>query len=70
MYISKIAVFTYGTILSRRLNIKDEVIVIKSLSIPGVTNSFNIINWKLAAIKKLNTEVKKLITCHRLYRIT
>ena len=37
------------------------------LAIPVVTNSFNVISWMLAEIKKMSTNVKKLITCHRMH---
>ena len=40
---------------------------IKLLVIPVVKYNFDIINWMLTEIKKMDTKVRKLKTCHRIH---
>ena len=47
---------------------KNKVMAINTLAIPVMTYSFNISNWALAVIRKMDTKSKKLITCHRMPR--
>ena len=47
---------------------KNKVMVINTLAIPVMTNSFNITNWILAEIKMMDTLVRKQITYNRNHR--
>ena len=53
-------------ILTTKLNTKTDVIAINTQAIPVMTYPFNIINWTLAEIKKIDTYDRKLI-CHRMH---
>ena len=50
------------------MNAKNKVLAIKTLAIPVVAYSFDIMNWMLAEIKKkkMATKIRKLITCLRM----
>ena len=39
---------------------------INTLIIPAVMYSFNIINWTRPKIRRLDTEIRKLLTCNRM----
>ena len=49
-------------ILKSELNAANRIEAINTLAIPVVTYSFNIINWKISEIKKLDTKTQKLLT--------
>ena len=49
-------------ILKSELNAGNRVEAIDTLAVPFVTYSFNVINWKLSEIKKLDTKTRKLLT--------
>ena len=49
-------------ILRSELNAANRTKAINTLAIPMVTYSFNIINWKVSEIKKLDTKTPKLFT--------
>ena len=49
-------------VLKTELNYANRIEAIDTLAVPVVTYSFNIINWTLTDIKKLDTKVCKLIT--------
>ena len=55
------------TVLKTELNSANRIEAIKTLAIPVVTYSFNIIIWKLTNIKKLDTKVRKLLTTYRMH---
>ena len=38
-----------------------------TLVIPVVTYSFNIINWTIPEIRRLDTKIRKLLTCNRMH---
>ena len=40
---------------------------INTLALPVVTYSFNVINWKLSEIKKLDTKTRKLLTLGKMH---
>ena len=49
-------------ILKSELNAINRIEAINILAMPVLTYSFNIINWKLSEIKKLDTKTRKLLT--------
>ena len=55
------------TILKTELNSANRIQAINTLPIPVVTYSFNIINWDLSDIKKMDRKICKLLTCNRMH---
>ena len=55
------------SILRRGLNARDTIDAINSLPLAVVTYSFTIINWSLTETKKVDTEIHKLLTMHRMH---
>ena len=54
-------------ILKTELNSANLIEAINTLAIPVVTYSFNIINWTLSDIKKIDVKIRKLMTCSRMH---
>ena len=55
------------SILKTELNSKNRVTAINTLAIPVVTYSFNIINWNMREIQKLDTKIRKLLTMNNMH---
>ena len=53
-------------ILKTELNSANRIEAINTLAIPVVTYSFNIINWTISDIKKIDVKIRKLMTCNRM----
>ena len=54
-------------ILKSELNAINHIEAINILAMPVLTYSFNIINWKLSEIKKLDTKTRKLLTMAKMH---
>ena len=54
-------------VLKSKLNAANQFEAINTLAIPVVTYSFNIINWKMSDIKKLDTKTRKILTMERMH---
>ena len=54
-------------VLKSELNAANRFEAINTLAAPVVTYSFNIINWKMSKIKRLDTKTRKLLTIHRMH---
>ena len=54
-------------ILKTELNSANRIEAINTLAIPVVTYSFNIVNWTLSDIKKIDTKIRKLMSCNRMH---
>ena len=48
------------------LNATNKIEAINTLAVPVVTYSFNIINWQMSEIKKLDRKTRKLLTMERM----
>ena len=55
------------SILKTELNSKNKLTAINTLAIPVVTYSFNVINWNLSELKKIDTKIRKQLTCNRMH---
>ena len=44
----------------------NQIQAINILAIPVVTYSFNIVNWNLSDIKKINTKICELLMCNKI----
>ena len=55
-----------GAIFKAELNSRNWVQAINTLAIRVVTYSFNIINWNLSEIKKMDTKICTLLRCNRM----
>ena len=54
-------------ILKKELNSANRIEAINTLTIAVVTYSFNIINWTITEIRRLDTKIRKLLTCNRMH---
>ena len=54
-------------VLKSELNAANRFEAINTLAIPVVTYSFNIINWKLSDIKRLDTKTRKMLTMEKMH---
>ena len=53
--------------MKTELNSRNRIQAVNSLAIPVVQDSFNIINWNLSDLQRMNTETRKLITANRIH---
>ena len=49
------------------LNTKNELEAINRLAIPVATYSFNVVNWNLDEIKRIDRKIRKLMTLNRMH---
>ena len=54
-------------VLKTELNATNRFEAINTLAIPVVTYSFNIIDWKMSEIKRLDTKTRKLLTLSKMH---
>ena len=54
-------------ILQTELNSKNKMQAINSLAVPVVLYSYNIINWTLTELKKMDVKTRKLLTINRMH---
>ena len=54
-------------ILKTEPNSANRIEAINNLAIPVVTYSFNIINWTIPEIKRLDLKIRKPLTCNRMH---
>ena len=55
------------SILKTELNAKNRITAINTLAVPVIAYSFNIINWNLNEIKKIDTKIRKLLTMYNMH---
>ena len=55
-------------ILHTELNAKNKLEAINTLAIPVVTYSFNVINWNLEEIRRMDRKIRKLLTLNRMHQ--
>ena len=55
------------SIMKTELEAKNIIIAINTLALPIVTYSFNIINWNLNEIKRLDAKIRKQLTIYRMH---
>ena len=53
-------------VLKTELNSKNRIQAINSLAIPVVQYSFNVINWNISDLQRLDRKTRKLLTCNRM----
>ena len=56
-------------ILKTEVNSANRIEAINILAIPVVTYSFNIINWTIPEIRRLDTKIRKLLSCNRTHHL-
>ena len=54
-------------ILKSELNSANKMAAINTLAVPVVTYSFDIINWTIADIDRLDRKTRKLLTIYRMH---
>ena len=54
-------------VLKTELNSKNRIEAINALAVPVVQYSFNIINWNLADLNRLDTKIRKLLTSNKMH---
>ena len=55
------------SIIKTELNSKNRITSITTLAIPVVTYSFNVVNWNLKELKKLDTKIRMQLTSNRMH---
>ena len=55
------------SILKTELNSRNKLTAINTLAIPVVTYSFNVIDWNLSELKKIDTKIRKQLTRNRMH---
>ena len=55
-------------ILKTELNSKNRITAINTLAISVITYSFNIIDWNLSEVKRLDVKIRKMMTTRRMHR--
>ena len=53
--------------MKTELNAANRIEAIKTLAIPVVTYSFNIIHWQMQEIRRMDAKIRKLMTIHRMH---
>ena len=53
--------------LQSKLNAKNKLQTIKTLAIPDVSYSFNVVNQNLEEIKRIDRKIRKLMTLNRMH---
>ena len=64
--IRKECYITVWDIFETEPNSANQIQAINILAIPVVTYSFNIVNWNLSDIKKINTKMCELLMCNKI----
>ena len=54
-------------ILKTKLNSANRVKTINPLAMSGVQYSFNVINWKLQDLRRIDTKIRKLLICYKMH---
>ena len=54
-------------ILKTELNSKNRITTISTLAIPVITYSFNITDWNLSEVKRLDVKIRKMMTTHSMH---
>jgi hypothetical protein len=54
-------------IFKSELNSRNKILAVNSLAVPVVMYSFNIINWTIGEIKRMDTKVRKFLTMNRMH---
>ena len=54
-------------ILKSELNAKNKITAIGSLAVPVLRCSFDIINWRLEEIRKIDRNTRKVLTMYTMY---
>ena len=54
-------------VLKTEMNSKNRIEAINTLAVPVVQYSFNIINWNLADLNRLDTKTRKLLTSNKMH---
>ena len=55
-------------ILQTELDARNKIVAINSLTILIVTYGFNILNWTMSEIKRLDVKVRKLLTMNKMHQ--
>ena len=54
-------------VLKTELNAANRIQAVTTLAVPVVTYSFNVINWQVSEIMKMDAKIRKLLTCERMH---
>ena len=55
------------SIMKTELNSRNRIQAINSLAVPVVQYSFNVINWNLSDLQRMDTKTRKLMTANRMH---
>ena len=54
-------------ITKTELNAKNRILAVNTLELPVMKFSYNIINWNLNELNKIDIKIRKLLTCQRMH---
>ena len=54
-------------ILKTELNSANRIEAINTLAMPVVQYSLNILNWTLQDLRRIDTKIRKLLTCYKMH---
>ena len=54
-------------VLRTELNSQNRIIAINSLAVPVVQYSYNILNWKMSEIRRMDIKTRKFLTMHKMH---
>ena len=54
-------------ILKTELNSANRIEAVNTLAMPFVQYSFNLINWTLQDLRRIDTKIRKLLTCFKMH---
>jgi len=58
---------TLRMILNSELNTKNKITTVGVLAIPVIRYSFDIINWSLEEVKKVDRKIRKILTVYKMH---
>jgi len=54
-------------ILKSELNVKNKITAVGTLAVPVLRYSFDIINWRLEEIRKIDRKTRKILTMYKMH---
>ena len=54
-------------ILKSELNVKNKITAVGTLAVPVLRYSFDIINWRLEEIRKIDRKTRKILTTYKMH---
>ena len=56
-----------GLVLKSELNAANRIQAVSNFAVHAAAYSFNVINWQMSEIRKMDVKIRKLLTCERMH---